>query len=70
MGREFIVDTGYQGYVFLSRAQGMFETQGGQKRPHCNMYVFSLVSSYSITSQHFQPCQVCSGSISAHRFSS
>ena len=46
MGREFIVDTGYQGYVFLSRAQGMFETQGGQKRPYYNMYVFSPVSSY------------------------
>ena len=40
MGEEFIVDTSYQCYVFLGCAQGMFETQFGQKRPYYNMYVF------------------------------
>jgi len=46
MGNEFIVDTGYQGYVFLGWAQGRFETQGGEKRPYYNMYVLSPVSAY------------------------
>ena len=46
MGEEFIVDTSYQGYVFLGSAQGMFEAQFGQKRPYYNMYVLSPVSSY------------------------
>lgn len=43
---EFIVDTGYPGYVFLGWAKGQFETQTGEKRSYYNMYVMSPVSSY------------------------
>lgn len=46
MGEEFIVDTGYQGYVYLGSAQGMFEGRNGDKHPYYNMYVFSPVSNY------------------------
>ena len=46
MGGEFIVDTGYQGYVYLGCAQGRFQARGGQMQPYFNMYVFSPVSSY------------------------
>ena len=47
MGEEFIVDTGYPGYVFLGWAKGQFEPKsGGDKRPYYNMYVMSPVSTY------------------------
>lgn len=46
MGNKFTVDASYEGYVFLGCAQGMFETQFGQRRSYYNMYVFSPVSSY------------------------
>ena len=47
MGDQFIVDTEYQGYVFLGWAQGQFETPKGEKRPYYNMFVFSPVSTYT-----------------------
>lgn len=47
MGEQFTVDTGYQGYVFLGSAQGLFETQDGRRLPYFNMFVFSPVSTYS-----------------------
>lgn len=46
MGKEFIVDGEYQGYVFVGYALGNFEADGGEKRPYYNMYVISPVSSY------------------------
>lgn len=47
MGTQIIIDSGYEGYVFLGWAEGQFETQQGEKRPYCNMYVISPVSSWS-----------------------
>lgn len=44
--REFIVDQGYTGYVFVGWAAGWFEVREGEKRPYANMYVLSPVSSY------------------------
>lgn len=49
---EFMVDTNYQGYVFLGCAQGMFEPQKGRRVPYYNMFVFSPVSTY--TSEDYQ----------------
>ena len=46
MGEEFIVETGYDGHVFLGWAKGQFETEDGEKRPYFNMYVMSPVSTY------------------------
>ena len=46
MGTEFIIDPSYAGYVFLGWAEGLFETDGGEKRPYYNMYVLSPVSSW------------------------
>ncbi len=46
MGNEFIVESGYDGYVFVGWASGQFETETGEKRPYYTMYVISPVSSY------------------------
>lgn len=47
MSKEFIVEGGYQGYVFTGYAMGNFEPQdGGEKKPYYNMYVLSPVSDY------------------------
>lgn len=46
MGKEIIIDSGYEGYVFLGWAEGRFETEQGEKRPYYNMYVLSPVSSW------------------------
>lgn len=46
MGKEFIVEGGYEGYVFVGWASGQFDTEQGEKRPYYNMYVISPVSSY------------------------
>lgn len=46
MGKEFIVDSEYQGYVFVGCAQGRFEAENGEMKPYYNMYVLSPVSSY------------------------
>lgn len=46
MGEEFIVESGYDGYVFLGWAKGQFEAENGEKRPYFNMYVLSPVSTY------------------------
>ena len=51
--KNFKVDIGYQGYVFLGWAQGQFEPEkGGQKRPYFNMFVIAPVSSW--TSEDYQ----------------
>lgn len=47
MGTEIIIDSRYEGYVFLGWAEGQFETQQGEKRPYYNMYVLSPVSSWT-----------------------
>ena len=47
MGKEFIVDSEYQGYVFVGWAAGMFQAENGEQRPYANMYVLSPVSTYS-----------------------
>ena len=46
MGEEFIVESGYDGYVFLGWAKGQFEAENGEKRSYFNMYVLSPVSTY------------------------
>ena len=46
MGDQFVVDTEYQGYVFLGWAAGQFEARDGKKQSYYNMYVFSPVSTY------------------------
>jgi len=46
MGEEFIVEPGYDGYVFLGWAKGQFEAENGEKRPYFNMYVLSPFSTY------------------------
>lgn len=47
MGSEnFMVDTNYQGYVFLGWATGVFETERKEKRPYYNMFILSPVSDY------------------------
>ena len=46
MGEEFIVDTGYDGYVFLGWAKGQFEAENSEKRSYFSMYVLSPVSTY------------------------
>ena len=43
---EFIVDADYQGYVYVGHAQGIFETDRGERRPYFNIYVISPVSTY------------------------
>lgn len=53
MGKEFIVEEGYQGYVFTGYATGNFEPQdGGEKKPYYNMYVLSPVSTFQ--SENYQ----------------
>lgn len=47
MGEDFVVDTGYPGYVFVGYAEGQFQPEnGGDKRPYYNMYVLTPVSGY------------------------
>lgn len=46
MGKEFIVDGRYQGYVFVGWAAGQFENDKGEMQSYANMYVLSPVSSY------------------------
>ena len=46
MGEEFMVSTGYQGYVFVGWAAGQFENDKGEKTPYANMFVLSPVSTY------------------------
>ena len=47
MGREFIVEDSYQGYVYVGHAVGNIVKDDGEKQPYFNMYVISPVSSYS-----------------------
>ena len=46
MGKEFLVSTSYQGYVFVGRAAGQFENNRGEKTPYANMFVLSPVNDY------------------------
>ncbi|MBD5168603.1 MAG: hypothetical protein HDT20_00485 [Oscillibacter sp.] len=46
MGEEFLVSTGYQGYVFVGWAEGQFKTEDGRMMPYANMFVLSPVSTY------------------------
>ena len=46
MGEEFLVSTGYQGYVFVGCAEGQFKTEDGRMMPYANMFVLSPVSTY------------------------
>ena len=48
MGEGFVVESSYQGYVFLGWAAGKFETERKEKRPYYNMFVLSPVSDYSL----------------------
>ena len=50
--KDFKVNVGYQGYVFLGWAQGQFEPEKGGKRPYFNMFVISPASSW--TSEDYQ----------------
>ena len=50
--KDFKVNVGYQGYVFLGWAQGQFEPEKGGKRPYFNMFVFSPASSRTPESNH------------------
>lgn len=44
---EFIVDTNYQGYVYVGHAVGQFKNDRNEMQPYCNMYVISPVSSFT-----------------------
>ena len=44
--KEFTVDMGYPGYVFVGWAKGQFKRDDGNMQPYCNMYVISPVSTY------------------------
>ena len=46
MGEEFLVSTGYQGYVFVGWAAGRFQNDQGQMTPYANMFVLSPASTY------------------------
>ena len=46
MGEEFLVSTGYQGYVVVGWAEGQFKTEDGRMMPYANMFVLSPVSTY------------------------
>ena len=46
MGEEFIVNTGYPGYVFVGWAAGQFENDRGEKVPYANMFVLARASGY------------------------
>ena len=46
MGEEFLVSTGYQGYVLVGWAAGRFQNDQGQMTPYANMFVLSPVSKY------------------------
>ena len=54
MGEEFIVNTGYPGYVFVGWAAGRFENDRGEKVPYANMFVLSPASSYE--SDDYKAC--------------
>lgn len=46
MGKEFMVQPDYQGYVFVGWAAGNFETDRGDKQAYFNMYVLGPVSTW------------------------
>ena len=46
MGKEFTVNTGYPGYVFVGWAEGQFKTEDGRMMPYANMFVLTPVSTY------------------------
>ena len=46
MSTEIIIDTEYNGYVFVGWAAGRFQTDRGEMMPYANMFVLSPVSSY------------------------
>ena len=46
MSTEIIIDTAYNGYVFVGWAAGRFQTDRGEMMPYANMFVLSPVSSY------------------------
>ena len=46
MGEEFLVSTGYPGYVFVGWAEGQFKTEDGRMMPYANMFVLTPVSTY------------------------
>lgn len=46
MGKQLMMDTEYQGYVFVGWAAGRFENDRGEMQPYFNMYVISPVSTY------------------------
>ncbi len=52
MGKEFVLDTGYDGYVYIGNAQGVFENERGQQYPFFNIFVVCPVSSYQ--SENYQ----------------
>ena len=52
MGNDFIIEAGYEGYVFVGWASGMFETDKGEKMPYHNIYVLTPVSSYQSDDYH------------------
>ena len=54
MGKEFLVDTGYQGYIFVGWAAGQFEDDKGEKRAYANMFVLSPASTYE--SEDYKAC--------------
>lgn len=46
MGKEFLVQTSYPGYVFVGWAAGRFENKEKEKTPYSNMFVLSPASTY------------------------
>ena len=46
MSTEMIIDTEYNGYVFVGWEAGRFQTDRGEMMPYANMFVLSPVSSY------------------------
>lgn len=51
---EFIVDTGYQGYVYVGCAEGRFRNDQGKMQDYANMYVLTPVSSWE--SEDYRAC--------------
>ena len=47
MGKEFTVNSDYQGYIFVGHAEGKFDgNRNGEKLPFYSMYVISPVSTW------------------------
>ena len=46
MSTEMIIDTEYNGYVFVGWVAGRFQADRGEMMPYANMLVLSPVSSY------------------------